>query len=82
MQHEPTYCSDCDNCIKGKHVAPYMWLCAKHKRADGFGFVTPTSWDNAEPYLRCKDVNGGFCPLFVKATPGQMRLGELAEEVQ
>jgi len=26
--------------------------------------------------------NGGFCPLFEKATPGQMRLGEIAGEIE
>jgi hypothetical protein len=78
MLPEPTYCHDCDNALhRGKADPPWRWLCIKHKRLDGFGFVTPTSWDGAPPYLYCKDVNGGACPLFVKATPGQMRLGEI-----
>lgn len=82
MQHEPTYCSECDNVIREKNAPPYRWMCAKHQRHEGFGFVTPTTWDNAPPYLFCKDTNGGRCPLYVKATPGQMRLGEIVGEIE
>ncbi len=82
MQHDLTFCDGCDNVIREKNAPPYRWLCVKHKRAEGMGFVTPTTWDGAPPYLYCKDVNGGYCPLYVKATPGQMRLGEIVEEIQ
>lgn len=58
-----TVCSECRNCDNSsKH--PAYWLCTKHKRAEGFGFVTVEYWDNAPPFLYCKNVNGGFCPLF------------------
>jgi len=80
MQPEPTLCEDCDNVIREKNTQPRFWLCAKHKKLEGFGFVTRTSWDNGEPYLRCYQINFGVCPNFVKATPGQMRFGELIGE--
>ena len=46
------------------------------------GFVARGNWTNAVPYLYCRDVNSGFCPLYEKASGSQMRLGELTEEVQ
>jgi hypothetical protein len=49
-------------------------MCIKHKRMEGFGFVTAGMWDDMPPYLYAKDVNGGACPLFEKAAPGQIRL--------
>ena len=61
----PTICADCDNLSQtGKSDPPWRWLCVKHKRLDGFGFVTQDTWDSMPPYLYCKDVNGGACPLF------------------
>lgn len=43
---------------------PWKWLCLMHKRAEGFGFVTNETWDGFPPYLYCKDLNNGFCPLW------------------
>lgn len=80
MQPEPTFCEDCDNVIRDKSTPPFRWLCAKHKKREGFGHVTRTHWDNGEPYVRCNQINFGACPTFVKATPGQMRMGELIGE--
>lgn len=81
MQPEPTYCADCAHVYKvGKSDAPWRWLCIKHKRGEGYGFVTATTWDNAPPYLNCKDVNAGYCPLFEKAAPGQTKLDVGAPE--
>jgi hypothetical protein len=37
----------------------------KHQRHEGLGFVT-RGLRETEPYLFCKDVNGGGCPLFEK----------------
>jgi hypothetical protein len=31
---------------------------------EGQGFVDPDWWVENDPFLRCKDVNGGLCPLF------------------
>lgn len=75
MPLEPTYCADCAHLYKaGKNDAPQRWMCIKHKRAEGFGFVTKDTWDNAPPYLFCRDVNAGFCPLFEHNDGKQMRL--------
>ena len=61
----PTLCVECEHCSKpSKSTPPWLWLCREHKRLEGFGFVTRDTWDNAPPFLRCKDVNGGACPLF------------------
>ncbi len=49
-----------------KGSPPWRWMCAKHKRLDGFGFVTRDTWDEAPPFLYCNNVNGGVCPLFEK----------------
>lgn len=70
-----TWCHDCDFLHReNRNDPPYRWLCMRHKRADGFGFVTRGTWDNAPPYLYAKDVNGGFCPLFKRRANGQMNL--------
>lgn len=62
---QPTFCHDCDHLTKESDKAPpFKWMCLKHPRLDGFGFVTRGTWDNFPPYLYCKDVNGGACPLF------------------
>lgn len=67
-----TYCEDCD------HVWPesrkrqgYYWLCMEHKNLQGMGYVSKTEWVKEEPYLRCKDVNGGACKLFKALRNGQ-----------
>jgi|ETNvirnome_2_130_1030620.scaffolds.fasta_scaffold00094_38 hypothetical protein len=59
-----TLCARCDNLhpdSKGK--PPWRWMCSKHPRMEGYGFVTETQWDNFDPWLYCRDVNGGCCPL-------------------
>lgn len=61
-----TYCSRCEHVSEPTmHLHPRLWLCLKHPNIwDGFGFVTEDTWEKAEPYLRCLNVNGGACPLF------------------
>lgn len=60
-----TYCINCDNVAEDSRKRdPWYWLCTKHPRLEGFGFVTNTTWDRAPPYLRCVDCNGGACPLY------------------
>lgn len=77
----PTYCKDCAHAfMERKNDPPWRWMCIKHKRLEGFGFVTDTTWDDMPPYLYCKDVNGGACPLFEQAAPGQIRLLETEPE--
>lgn len=70
MPREYTICHDCDNVYPdSRKSAPWRWLCVKHPRMEGFGFVTNEAWDNMPPYLYCRDLNGGACPLFVKRKP-------------
>ena len=61
-----TYCEDCKWMHEDSRKSdPRFRLCTKHPNlAEGFGFVSYTKWDKAEPFLRCRDVNGGACPLF------------------
>lgn len=60
-----TICDECDHLLMVfKADPPWRWLCTKHPRMEGFGFVTKKSWDSFPPYLYAKDVNGGECPLF------------------
>lgn len=60
-----TYCEECDHLYPGSEkLPPWRWMCMKHPRLEGFGFVTKGQWDQFPPYLYCKDVNGGACPLF------------------
>lgn len=64
-----TYCSDCEHVLKAnKSDSPRWWLCRMHRRLEGMGFVQRNTWTNAEPFLRCRDVNGGACPMFEFAT--------------
>lgn len=71
-----TYCLHCAHVHQdSKKSSPRYWLCTKHPQAEGFGFVTPDTWDKAEPYLRCSQVNGGFCPLYEKDPGTQTKLG-------
>ena len=49
---------------KSREKRPVYWLCLKHRRLEGQGFVAPDLWVSSEPFLRCKDVNGGICELF------------------
>lgn len=65
MSNDFTYCNECDHLSPGtKSQAPYRWLCTKHPRHDGFGFVTREAWDDRPPFLYCKDVNAGACPIY------------------
>lgn len=70
MTSEPTFCEDCDHVEReSRKKQVFQWLCLQHPCAEKHGFVTRENWTNGEPYLRCKDVNGGICKLFkAKAT--------------
>lgn len=67
-----TYCEDCEH-VLDKKPAFYRWQCMKHPRLEGNGYVTRKVRET-EPYLFCKDVNGGGCPLFRKEKGNQMEL--------
>mgnify|MGYP001607881414 CR=1 FL=1 len=61
----PTFCRDCEWVVAESRKRSVMqWLCMRHKRLEGQGFVHPEYWAESEPFLRCKDVNGGLCELF------------------
>lgn len=61
----PTLCSDCTHpYIPFKGAAPDSWLCSLHRKHGGYGYVTRQYRDNNRPFLRCRDVNAGLCPLF------------------
>lgn len=67
-----TYCENCKHVYRErKNDTPYKWLCIKHKRAEGFAFVTRTSWDGDPPYGYCRIMNLGHCPLYEEAPPEQ-----------
>lgn len=64
----PTLCQDCDNrTMASKNDPPWRWQCIRHKRLPAYGFVTSEPWQDFPPYLYCRDVNGGLCPLYVPA---------------
>lgn len=71
-----TYCTECAHIYRAnKSDPPYRFMCVKHKRDESeMGFVTRDMWDSVPPYLFCKDVNHGKCPLYEEAQPGQMKL--------
>ncbi len=61
----PTFCASCDNVEPtSRKRQPTQWLCLRHKRLEGMGFVNPDYWTHEEPFARCRDVNYGLCPLF------------------
>ena len=77
QRSELTFCVNCAHKFQvNKSDPPWRWLCMKHPRMEGMGFVTPYSWDNADPYLLCRDVNGGACVLYQPADPRQLNLIE------
>lgn len=72
---EPTWCDDCEHVEPAsRKQPPWRWLCLKNPRLEGFGFVTREKWDDFPPFLYCKDLNGGACPLYTRAAPGQLKL--------
>lgn len=65
MTKRITYCSECDNVVadtRKRH--PATWRCSKFPLIEGGGFVVPDIWVTDEPFMKCKDINGGACPLF------------------
>jgi hypothetical protein len=61
----PTYCQNCKWVFMETKSAPsWRWMCIRHKRISGAGFVTSDKWDSDPPYLYCNQVNGGACELY------------------
>jgi hypothetical protein len=46
-------------------------MCKRHPRHEGYGFVRRGEWDDFPPFLFCRDVNGGGCPLFEPKRDGE-----------
>ena len=42
----------------------YAAVCSKFPRLEGMGFVSKTFWSKDAPFMRCRDINGGACPMF------------------
>ncbi len=61
---EPVWCEDCDHLHSARSGHPRYWMCMKHPRSSGFGFVTRDKWDRFAPYMYASDINDGFCPLY------------------
>lgn len=81
MSNGPTICEDCDLVdpqTRKKHGA--LWLCLASPRLEGMGFVKREEWVNNEPYLRCKDVNGGACRNFKPLRTAEPD-GEIDDEI-
>lgn len=67
-----TYCSECDNVQNPKdHWA--RWLCVKFPRLVEAGFVTK-EYRETDLYMRCKDINGGSCPMFKPKATNQINI--------
>lgn len=59
------YCEECDHMHPASRAQPsYRAMCSKFPRKSGSGFVSRMFWDRDSPFMFCKDINGGFCPLF------------------
>lgn len=73
MSDRPTFCSECDHVYpETRKKLPVYWLCMKHPRLEGMGFVAPNLWVEMEPYQRCVGINGGKCPCFSLVRNGQL----------
>jgi hypothetical protein len=61
-----TQCDRCDYLHpSSKSQSSHLWMCSRHPRLPGFtGFVTGAVWEKDPPFLYCRMVNGGLCPLF------------------
>lgn len=65
----PTYCEDCDH-VQNPNEHWYKQMCIKFPRIEGVGFVTKT-YRETDPYMKCKDINGGACPCFTPKRNGE-----------
>ncbi len=63
------WCEDCTSHIPANYAS--RDLCNRHPRHEGHGFVRRGEWANAPPFLFCRDVNNGACPLFEPKRDGE-----------
>jgi hypothetical protein len=69
-----TLCEDCEHSHPtNKKRKAYRWMCMKFPRIEMDNFVT-TDQRLSDPYMYCKDINGGICPLFKKEKGNQMEM--------
>lgn len=70
-----TLCEECEYSHADNAKRPaYRWLCVKFPRLESANFVTSAE-RMTEPFMYCKDINGGKCPLFRKSKGKQIELG-------
>lgn len=59
-----TMCESCENSHDdNEKKKPYRWMCNKFPRIDNSNFVS-RDIRLTDPYMYCKDINGGACPLW------------------
>ena len=60
---KPVYCEDCENVTEESKKGHVRYReCRMHPRLND-GYVSKSERVSS-PYLYCKDVNGGSCPLY------------------
>lgn len=75
-----TLCEDCEHSHSDNAKRkPYRWMCIMFPRIELDNFVTSEDRMN-DPYMYCKDINGGACPLFKKEKGKQIELIQEAAE--
>lgn len=76
MNERPTFCNECDFLHpQSRSGSSYYAMCSKHPRLPGFtGFVTGEVWEKDPPFLYCRHVNAGKCPLFKPRRTPQMEM--------
>lgn len=75
----------CENCANVESVSrkysPTQWLCTRFPRIEGMGFVAPHIWAQKEPFMKCRDINGGACPLFEQLKTRQEAFNQIDDEI-
>lgn len=71
---ETTLCENCEYSHAENAKRPaYRWMCSKFPRVEAANFVTSAE-RMSEPFMYCKDINGGKCPLFKKSKLNQIEM--------
>ena len=64
-RHELTICEDCEHMHpESRKRSSYWAMCMKFPRLEGQGFVSKANWDSDPPFMHCRNINGGACPIF------------------
>lgn len=69
-----TFCAECKHVYRvNERDMPRYFLCSRHKRSEEqMGYIIRGVWNDAPPYLYCRDVNQGCCPLYEEAPVNQL----------